>query len=189
MKNIGIKVKLPEAKKDLAKDEHDPFTGNIKIRGRTFTGIVVSAKMTRTATISWSRTQYDQKYERYIKKWTKIHAHNPEIINAQKGDVVKVAETRPISKTKNFVIVEIIGKDIESRIKEESRELDSKTKEAKEERRRKRKESQEAQQTLHREDTTDTQEDGSGSVEEQKPAEEPPAEEPVAEQEEENKES
>ncbi len=52
-----------------------------------------------------------QKYERYEKKRTKLHVHNPECIDANIGDIVRIAETRPISKTKNFVIIENLGKE------------------------------------------------------------------------------
>ncbi|MBC7110345.1 MAG: 30S ribosomal protein S17, partial [Archaeoglobi archaeon] len=42
------------------------------------------------------------------KKRSKLHAHNPPCINARVGDVVKIAECRPLSKTKHFVVVEIL---------------------------------------------------------------------------------
>ncbi|MBN1455027.1 MAG: 30S ribosomal protein S17, partial [Methanomicrobia archaeon] len=40
------------------------------------------------------------------KRQSKIHAHNPPCINAKVGDIVKIAECRPLSKTKSFVVVE-----------------------------------------------------------------------------------
>ena len=45
------------------------------------------------------------------KKRSRIKAHNPECINAKEGDVVKVSECKPLSKTKNFVIIEKLGKE------------------------------------------------------------------------------
>jgi len=83
----------------------------IGTRGRTFVGTVVSSKMQNTVTISWDRKKFVKKYERYENKRSKIKAHNPENMNAEEGDVVKVMECRPISKTKNFTIIEIIGKE------------------------------------------------------------------------------
>ena len=42
-----------------------------------------------------------------MKKRSKLHAHNPPCIDAKPGDIVTIAECRPISKTKSFVIVEV----------------------------------------------------------------------------------
>jgi len=82
----------------------------ISTRGRKFTGVVISDKMSKTVTVEWERRKYVKKFERYEKKRTKVKAHNPEIINAEKGDMVQIEETRPISKTKNFIITQIIKK-------------------------------------------------------------------------------
>ncbi len=82
----------------------------ISTRGRKFIGEVISDKMSKTVTVQWDRTKYIPKYERYEKRRTKVKAHNPESINAEKGDIVKIEETRPISKTKNFIVTEIIKK-------------------------------------------------------------------------------
>ena len=83
---------------------------NYSIRGAVLTGTVVSAKAAKTVTIERIITKYIPKYERYKKTKSKITAHNPESINAQEGDVVKIGETRKLSKTKNFVVVEIVQK-------------------------------------------------------------------------------
>ena len=80
---------------------------SIRTRGRTFTGIVVEAKMQNTAIVEWPRRKYVTKFERYEKLRTRIKAHNA--IDAKKGDLVKVCECRPISKTKHFTITEKIG--------------------------------------------------------------------------------
>lgn len=81
----------------------------IKTRGRTFTGIVIAAKMQSTATVEWERRQKSRKFERYEKARTRVKAHNPPEIDAKKGDIVKIMECRPLSKTKNFIIIEKIG--------------------------------------------------------------------------------
>lgn len=109
IRNIGINTKKPEII-PTSKDDKDPYFGNIRLRGRVFTGIVVSDKMMKTATVEWPRRKYNRKYERFEVRRTRVKAHNPESINAKVGDVVRIAETRPISKTKNFVIIEIIKK-------------------------------------------------------------------------------
>lgn len=80
------------------------------IRGNIFEGKVTSAKANKTVTVERMISQYIQKYERYRKVRSKIKAHNPSNINAKEGDIVKVGETRKISKTKNFVVMEIIRK-------------------------------------------------------------------------------
>jgi len=109
IKNIGIKVTAPGG--TLSVDKKSPFTGGVKVRGRTFTGTVISDSMQKTVTIRWERQHYIKKYLRYEKRKTKVKAHNPLYINAKKGDVVKIMETRPLSKTKHFVVVEIMGKE------------------------------------------------------------------------------
>lgn len=81
----------------------------LSLRGRTFTGTVVSTKMSKTITIEWEKRRYIPKYERYEKRRTRIHAHLPDGVEVKEGDVVKVMETRPISKTKNFIFVEKIS--------------------------------------------------------------------------------
>src|SRR3989338_4980627 len=82
---------------------------SIKTHGRTFTGTVVEDKMQLTATVEWPRRKYSKKYERYQTARTKIKAHNPPEINAKKGDLVRLMECRPISKTKHFLIIEKVG--------------------------------------------------------------------------------
>lgn len=81
---------------------------NISVRGKTFTGTVVSAKMHRTVVVEWERRVLIPKFERYEKRKSKVKAHNPEAIDAQEGDIVKIQETRPLSKTKHFIVTEII---------------------------------------------------------------------------------
>jgi len=105
-KNAGFGFKIPEKK---CEDQNCPFHGTIGVRGRIFKGIVASAKSHKTVTIRFERKVYIPKYERYEKKSSKIKAHNPPCINAKEGDFVTIMETRPISKTKHFVIVKKKG--------------------------------------------------------------------------------
>lgn len=90
------------------KDRNCPFHGNLKTRGRIFKGVVVSDKMRKTVVVKRDLLEYIPKYERYAKKSSKISAHNPPCINAKTGDTVKIAECKPISKTKSFVVIEVI---------------------------------------------------------------------------------
>lgn len=77
----------------------------ISTRGRRFTGKVASAKMSRTAVLVLERRIYNTKYERYQKRSTRIKAHIPHGMEVEEGDLVTVQETRPISKTKHFIII------------------------------------------------------------------------------------
>ena len=79
-------------------------------RGNELVGKVVSAKTPKMVTIEREMVIYNTKYERYKKVRSKVHAHNPEWINAKENDVVRIGETRKISKTKNFIVTEIIGR-------------------------------------------------------------------------------
>jgi len=75
-------------------------------RGRTFVGKVISDKMPKTVNVEWGRRSYLYKYERYQTKRSRVKAHNPENIKAKVGDMVRIAECRPISKTKKFIVIE-----------------------------------------------------------------------------------
>lgn len=105
-RNIGVVLETP---KQECNDVNCPFHGNLSTRGRQFIGTVISSSMRKTAVIEFGRLNFLRKYERYEKKRTRLKAHNPECINAKEGDVVKVIECRPLSKTKNFVIVSKLG--------------------------------------------------------------------------------
>ncbi len=107
-KNIGMDVASP---KEACEDINCPFHGSLKVRGRTFTGVVLSSKMHKTCIVEWERSYFLQKYERSEKRKSKVKAHNPPCINAEEGDLVKIAECRPLSKTKNFVIIEKVGRE------------------------------------------------------------------------------
>lgn len=102
VRDIGINVKAPEKE---CNDKNCPFHGNLSVRGQIFRGRVVKS-YEKSAVIERERIRYVPKYERYLKKRSKMHAHNPPCIDAKPGDIVTIAECRPISKTKSFVIVE-----------------------------------------------------------------------------------
>ncbi|MBI4043783.1 MAG: 30S ribosomal protein S17 [Candidatus Diapherotrites archaeon] len=89
--------------------------GHLKVRGNVFVGRIVSAKAARTAVIERTQTIYIPKYERYKKVRVRQAVHNPECMNAKENDIVRVGETRKISKTKAFAVLEVLGsaKEIE----------------------------------------------------------------------------
>lgn len=105
--NIGIAAKPPEKE---CEDRNCVWHGNLKIRGRVFKGTVRSAKAHNTAIVGWRFHKYIPKYERYERRHTKVTAHNPPCIHAKEGELVVVAECRPLSKTKKFIIVEKLGR-------------------------------------------------------------------------------
>jgi len=118
-KNIGLKVNPPST---AVEDKNCPFFGNLRLRGRIMTATVISSKVPKTATVRRYKRHYLPKYQRFERRISKIRVHNPASINAQEGNVVKIAECRPISKTKRFVIIEIIDKNelVESNKEEEN---------------------------------------------------------------------
>jgi small subunit ribosomal protein S17 len=74
---------------------------------KTRVGEVVSTKMQKTITVRVERKVMHPTYGRIVSRSIKLHAHD-EKNSAQLGDVVRVAETRPLSKTKRYRLVEII---------------------------------------------------------------------------------
>jgi small subunit ribosomal protein S17 len=74
---------------------------------RTVEGRVVSNKMNKTVTVLVERQVKHALYGKYLKRSTKLHAHD-EDNSCQEGDVVRVTECRPLSKTKNWRVVEVI---------------------------------------------------------------------------------
>lgn len=103
MRDIGIDVRMPEKE---CEDVNCPFHGRLSARGQIIEGVVVSDKAPKTVVVLRSYLKKIRKYERYEKRKSKIHAHNPPCIDAKVGDVVKIVECRPLSKTKSFVVVE-----------------------------------------------------------------------------------
>jgi small subunit ribosomal protein S17 len=76
---------------------------------KTKTGSVTSDKMDKTITVAVERKVKHPIYGKFVKKTTKFHAHD-ETNEAKPGDVVRIMETRPLSKTKRWRLVEIIDK-------------------------------------------------------------------------------
>lgn len=72
-------------------------------------GLVVSDKMDKTITVTVERKVKHPIYGKFVKKTKKFHAHD-EASTAGIGDTVRIMETRPLSKTKRWRLVEIIEK-------------------------------------------------------------------------------
>lgn len=76
---------------------------------KTRIGVVSSNKMTKTITVAVERKVKHPIYGKFVKKTTKFHAHD-EKNECTIGDVVKIMETRPMSKTKRWRLVEVVEK-------------------------------------------------------------------------------
>ena len=100
--DIGIDVKPPAR---ACSDQHCPFHGRLPVRGQIFDGVVVSAGMDKSAVIRRERMVYIPKYERFLKRTSRMSVHSPPCIGAAVGDWVTVMECRPLSKTIAFTIV------------------------------------------------------------------------------------
>ena len=74
---------------------------------RTLTGRVVSDKMDKTITVLIERRVKHPIYGKYLKRSTKLHAHD-EQNQCKIGDKVTISETRPQSKTKSWALVEVV---------------------------------------------------------------------------------
>jgi small subunit ribosomal protein S17 len=81
---------------------------NRKRRKKTKTGAVISAKMKKTVTVLVQRPVKHPFYKKIVRKRKKYLVHD-EHEKCKVGDVVKIMETRPISKTKRWFVQEIIG--------------------------------------------------------------------------------
>ena len=73
---------------------------------RTVTGVVTSSSMDKTITVKVERKVPHPLYKKYIRRSTKIHAHD-EDNQCQVGDVVTVKQCRPLSRSKNWMLVKI----------------------------------------------------------------------------------
>ena len=78
---------------------------------RVLTGKVVSNSRDKTIAVLVERKVRHPIYKKYIKQSTKVHAHD-EKNECGLGDVVRVSESKPFSKTKNWALVEVVEKSV-----------------------------------------------------------------------------
>ncbi|WP_028388516.1 30S ribosomal protein S17 [Legionella fairfieldensis] len=81
---------------------------NNETNGRTVVGKVVSDKMQKTIVVMVERTVKHPKYGKIMKRRTKLHAHDENQVG-KIGNMVKIRESRPLSKMKSWVLVEVIS--------------------------------------------------------------------------------
>jgi len=91
-------------------DPKCPIHGMLKTRGNEMEGVVVSDRAKKTVIIEHAYTTFLKKYERSLRKTSRIAAYCPECIAAKTGDLVVISETRRLSKTKSFVVTKILNR-------------------------------------------------------------------------------
>ena len=76
---------------------------------RTIEGRVVSNKMAKTVTVLLERQVQHPLYGKIVRRSTKVHAHD-EKGECKEGDMVRIAECAPMSKTKNWRVIEVLAR-------------------------------------------------------------------------------
>ena len=100
--------KIEEKVKEVLHHEEKKKTSHTGMR-KTRVGKVLSNKMDKTIIVSEEKRVMHPIYKKYFKKTTKFAAHDPKN-SCDIGDTVKIMETRPLSRTKRWRLVEIIEK-------------------------------------------------------------------------------
>jgi small subunit ribosomal protein S17 len=103
-RDIGLEIEPPS---EECEDPLCPFHGTLSVRGAVIDGTVTSARMMGSVVVQRERRVHVPKYERFKLVTHKYSAHNPACLNAKEGDKVTIAECRPLSKTKKYVVVKI----------------------------------------------------------------------------------
>ncbi len=107
---IGLDVDTPPEPANPEEYDYEtcPFYGELPVRGQILEGQVVSTDMEKTVVVEREYDVAVPKYDRYMKRRSRIPAHVPGVLEPLSvGDTVKIAETRPLSKTKSHVVVEV----------------------------------------------------------------------------------
>ncbi|ELY57554.1 30S ribosomal protein S17 [Natronolimnohabitans innermongolicus] len=107
---IGLDVETPPEPENPEEYDYEkcPFYGELPVRGQILEGTVVSTDMDKTVVVEREYDVAVPKYDRYMKRRSRIPAHVPGVLEPLSvGDSVKIAETRPLSKTKSHVVVEV----------------------------------------------------------------------------------
>lgn len=111
MEEETISKKPIKIEKINCTDKFCPKHGHISVRGRSFKGKVIK-KFPKRVCIEFERTIYIEKYERYSKRKTKLHARLPDCManDINIGDYIEIRECRPISKIIHFIVIKKIEK-------------------------------------------------------------------------------
>jgi small subunit ribosomal protein S17 len=109
-----VRANLRRKQREAAKSERSPGTGTSPAEreanaAKVRQGIVVSSKGDKSITVRIDTARRHRTYEKIVRSSTKLHAHD-ERNEAGEGDVVRVIETRPLSKTKRWRLVDVVEK-------------------------------------------------------------------------------
>ena len=80
-----------------------------KLGAKTLQGVGTSQKMNKTITVVVGRRKKHPKYGKYINLSTKYHVHDEKEVSNE-GDIVMIQECKPISKTKSWVLLDVLKK-------------------------------------------------------------------------------
>ena len=105
---MAIGLDVPEPETDCS-DANCPFHGTLSVRGQTLEGTVASTAMDKTVVVEREYDVNVPKYDRLMKRRSRVPAHAPECLGLDEGDTVTIAECRPLSKTKSHVVVSVSG--------------------------------------------------------------------------------
>jgi small subunit ribosomal protein S17 len=109
-----VRANLRRKQREATKAERSPGTGTPPAEkesnaAKVRQGIVVSSKGDKSITVRIDIARRHRTYEKIVRSSTKLHAHD-ERNEAGEGDVVRVIETRPLSKTKRWRLVDVVEK-------------------------------------------------------------------------------
>jgi small subunit ribosomal protein S17 len=107
-RRLAERAKAAERRKGAPAPEplppvHAPVEGKRRVRQ----GIVVSDKAAKTITVRIDVARRHRRYEKIVRSSSTVHAHD-ENNDAHEGDVVRVVESRPLSRTKRWTLVEVV---------------------------------------------------------------------------------
>jgi small subunit ribosomal protein S17 len=102
-RDIGLDVDPPD---DTCTDDNCPFHGKLPVRGQVLEGRVAKAPAERTVVVERPRLWKLPRFERFERRTSTMNVHHPPCITLTPGDEVTIAECRPLSKTKSYVVVE-----------------------------------------------------------------------------------
>ena len=108
---IGLDVPQPPEPENPEEYDYEtcPFYGELPVRGQVIEGEVVSTAMAKSVVVEREYDVTVPKYDRVMKRRSRIPAHVPGVLEPLSvGDTVRIAETRPLSKTKSHVVVEVV---------------------------------------------------------------------------------
>ncbi len=109
-----LELQVAAADRQLLEERREAIASG-ELKGRSLaemavrTGVVVSDKMDKTVVVRISSSVRHSLYGKIVRRSTKLKAHDEDGA-AQTGDVVRIMETRPLSKTKRWRVVEVIEK-------------------------------------------------------------------------------